>query len=203
MLPTTYMNLNEVFKAVTPLHAIDCPTYQCPPEQLFEVMSWLRNEQGYCMLLDVTAVDNGVDASPRFTGVYHVLSMKAKVYLRLRVDALSDSEPELPSVAAIYPAANWHERETFDLMGIRYSGHPDLRRILMWDGYPHHPLRKDFPLAGIEETYPEEDIVEHTGLTVQPAPMAGGPFVAAPSGPMSEKEPRALDESWRETNPKA
>ena len=61
-------------------------------------------------------------------------------------DCTSDTEPVAPTVSDLWPAANWHERETYDLLGITFSKHPDLRRILMWDGYPYHPLRKDFPL---------------------------------------------------------
>jgi len=154
------------------------------------------------MLADLTAVDNGEGTSPRFKGVYHVVSMERREYLRLRVDCDGDEEPKLPTLTAVYSAANWHERETYDMFGITYVDHPDLRRILMWDEYPYHPLRKEFPLAGIEDEYPEEDIVEHTGLKVKAVPMAGGPFVAAPSGPMSTREPRAKDQSWRESNPK-
>jgi len=196
------MNLSEKFKSLVKTESADCPSFLCPASELVEVMSYLKKDAGYCMLLDLTGVDNGVDASPRFKGVYHVLNMKSREYLRLTVDCVGDEQPELPSLASVYAAANWHERETYDLMGISYKGHPDLRRILMWDGYPYHPLRKDFPLAGIEGAYPEEDVVERTGLKVKPAPMAGGPFVSAPEGPMSDKEPRGLDQSWRESKSK-
>ena len=104
----------------------------------------------------------------------------------------------MPSLVPLYAAADWHERETYDLMGIVYEGHPNLRRILMWDSYPYHPLRKDFPLAGIETPLPAEDVAEQTNLKVAAAPMMGGPFVSSGDGKMSQTEPKAKDESWNE-----
>jgi NADH-quinone oxidoreductase subunit C len=101
-------------------------------------------------------------------------------------------------LAAIYPAADWHEREVFDMFGITFAGHPNLKRILMWDEYPYHPLRKEFPLAGIETPLPAPDVVEVTNVSVKPAPMMGGPFVSPAEGNVSESEPRAKDESWTE-----
>jgi NADH-quinone oxidoreductase subunit C len=153
------------------------------------------------MLVDVTALDHDAQ-SPRFTGIYHFLSVSKHEYLRVAVDCPDDINPNLPSLTALYPSANWHERETFDLMGIRYEGHPDMTRILMWDDYPYHPLRKDFPLAGIEVPLPADDVAEVTGASVKPAPMAGGPFVSSADGPMSQTEPRARDESWSEKKEK-
>jgi NADH-quinone oxidoreductase subunit C len=108
----------------------------------------------------------------------------------------------MPSVSSVYPAANWHERETFDMFGIRFSDHPNLKRILMWDDYPYFPLRKEFPLAGIDTPLPADDVVEVTQASVEPAPMMGGPFVSPSTGPVSDSEPRAKDESWTERNEK-
>ena len=110
----------------------------------------------------------------------------------------------MPSVSDVYPAANWHERETFDMFGIHFSNHPNLKRILMWDEYPYYPLRKEFPLAGIDTPLPAADVVEVTQASVEPAPMMGGPFVSSNSnsGPISNSEPRAKDESWTERKEK-
>jgi NADH-quinone oxidoreductase subunit C len=202
------MNLTEQFKNTISRPSNDCDAYICKANEMLKIMTFLRDQAGYSMLVDLTAVDNGVDASPRFTVVYHVLNMAEKKYLRLVVDCNGDENPKnpknpkIPSVASVYSAANWHERETYDMFGICFVNHPDLRRILMWDEYPHYPLRKEFPLAGIDTDYPEADVVERTGVRVLPAPMAGGPFVASGKGAMSDKEPRAKDQSWRETHRK-
>ena len=197
------MSLADQFKSVTPKPSTDCDAFVCKASDVVKVLTYLRDKEGYVMLVDLTAVDNGIDASPRFTMVYHVLNQETKQYLRLCADCKGDENPMAPTVSSVYSAANWHERETYDMFGIRFDGHPDLRRILMWDEYPYHPLRKEFPLAGIEVDYPEADVVERTGVKVAAAPMAGGPFVAADSGPMSAKEPRAKDQSWRENHKKS
>jgi NADH-quinone oxidoreductase subunit C len=129
--------------------------------------------------------------------VWHLFSTTGHGYVRIVADCASDTEPTAPTVVPLWAGADWHERETFDLMGIRFEGHPDLRRILMWDGYPYHPLRKDFPLAGIETALPDLEVSDETHAKVLPAPMMGGPFVAS-TGEMNltEAEPRAKDESW-------
>ena len=114
-----------------------------------------------------------------------------------------DGAPAVPSASGLWAGANWHERETYDMFGIKFGGHPDLRRILMWDGYPHFPLRKDFPLAGIETPLPDAEVVAETGAKAIAAPMVGGPFVAAPGEiNLTEAEPRAKDESWNEAREK-
>ena len=104
--------------------------------------------------------------------------------LRLKTD-VSEEKSELPSVTSVWAGADWHEREIYDMMGIRFNNHPDLRRILMWDGYPFFPLRKDFPLEGLPSEMPD---VAFTSA----APMEGGPFVTQPStATAKDREPRA------------
>lgn len=181
----------------------DHPAINVPMSEVLVVLKALRDEFGYNMLMDVTAIDWGVDASPRFTAVWHVHSTTQHGYVRVAATCESDSEPTAPTAVGLWAGANWHERETWDLMGIKFTGHPDLRRILMWEGYPYHPLRKDFPLAGIETALPDLEVAEETQAKVKPAPMAGGPFVASTGKMnMSEAEPRAKDESWNERNEK-
>jgi NADH-quinone oxidoreductase subunit C len=191
--------LREKFPQVTERPSADHPAVNVPLDGLVGVLTYLRDECSFDLLMDLTAIDGGEGAAPRFTVVYHLLATtRAGSYFRVAAScAGSDAEPVAPSVVALWPGANWHERECFDMFGIRFDGHPDLRRILMWDGYPYHPLRKEFPLAGIETDLPVADIAEETGTRVIAAPMAGGPFVAS-SGEvnLTEAEPRAKDESW-------
>ena len=98
---------------------------------------------------------------------------------------LSEDDAEAPTVSDIWPTADWHEREVYDMMGITFANHPDLRRILMWDGYPFFPLRKEFPLAGKPSDMPD---VAFTNT----APLAGGPFVTCSGeGDTIKREPRA------------
>jgi len=121
---------------------------------------------------------------PRFEVVYELYSMAHGTHLRLKIPVSEDS-CEAPTVTDIWPTANWHEREIYDMMGIRFTDHPDLRRILMWEGYPYHPLRKDFPLEGKPSDVPDLAFTEV-------APLAGGPFVTVPTdGTTQVREPRA------------
>lgn len=193
--------LTERFGYLTERASADHPAVNCPADKLVEFCAALRDEFDYDMLIDVTAVDWDAQ-SPRFTGIYHFLSTTKHEYLRVAADCADDINPALPSLCDLYAAANWHERETYDLMGVRYQGHPNLRRILMWDAYPYHPLRKEFPLAGIEVPLPGADVAEQTGASLIAAPMMGGPFVSSGDGPMSQTEPSARDESWTEKKEK-
>lgn len=195
----------RIAEKITPRASADHPAVNMPAADVVAILTWLRDARGFDMLADLTAIDWAEGASPRFTVVWHLLSVAKNPgsYLRVAADCASDADPEMPSVAAIWPGANWHERETFDMFGITFTGHPDLRRILMWEGYPHHPLRKEFPLAGIEGELPDPEVAAETKARVIAAPMAGGPFVAS-SGELnlSEAEPRAKDESWNERSAK-
>src|SRR5580700_8856633 len=137
---------------------------------------------GFNYLVDISSLDNYGD-DPRWTVVYHLRVIVNGIEIRLKTD-VSEQKSELPSVFSVWRTANWHEREIYDMMGIRFAGHPDLRRILMWDGYPYYPLRKDFPLAGKPTDLPG---VAFTRVT----PMEGGPFVTVPStGDAIGREPR-------------
>ena len=125
-------------------------------EKIADVARHLKEKEDFAYCVDVTAVD-WRDRQPRFDVVYHFYSFSKNERIRVKCGA-ADGE-EVPSIANVYLAANWSERETFDMFGIRFSGHPDLRRILTWDGFHGHPLRKDFPLEGIDTgaaIYPEE-----------------------------------------------
>jgi NADH-quinone oxidoreductase subunit C len=123
-------------------------TVTVPREQLLRVAGFLRNdpELEFDFLSDLTATDH-VPLEPRFAVVYHMLSIRHRHTLRLRTWT-PGTNPSVPSVTNIWPTANWHEREVFDLFGIRFEGHPDLTRILLpldWEG---HPLRRDYPTEG-------------------------------------------------------
>jgi NADH-quinone oxidoreductase subunit C len=195
--------LKEKFPQVAARASLDWPAYNVPAAEVLAVLKYLRDEFAYDMLVDVTAIDAGVGKSPRFTVVWHLLSTTGHTYVRIAADCPDDAEPAMASATALWPAANWHERETYDMFGITFSGHPDLRRILMWDGYPYFPLRKEFPLAGIETVLPDVEVAAETKAKVKSAPMMGGPFVAS-SGEigLGEAEPKAKDESWTERREK-
>ena len=107
---------------------------------------------------------------PRFAAVYHLLSLSHNHRLRVRAFADDDDFPILPSVVDVWPAANWFEREAFDLYGIVFDGHPDLRRLLTDYGFVGHPFRKDFPLSGhVEMRYdPEQKRVIYQPVTIEP-----------------------------------
>lgn len=151
-------------------------------DRIREVCAFARKDLGFDFLVDITGIDNyGED--PRFTLVYHLYGLNHKSYLRLKTD-ISEEAGEALSVTTVWRTADWHEREIFDMLGVRFSGHPDLRRILMWEGYPHFPLRKDFPLAGKPTQMPEVAFSDS-------APMAGGPFVTVAGGKdAGSREPR-------------
>lgn len=196
--------LKERFPGISERPSADHPAFNVPLGDLVAVLTYLRDEAGYDLLMDITAIDWAEGANPRFTVVYHLLSTtRTGQYVRLAAPcAGTEAEPVAPSVTGLWAGANWHERECFDMFGIKFEGHPDLRRILMWDGYPYHPLRKEFPLAGIETDLPVADIALETGTKVVAAPMAGGPFVASTGEiNLTEAEPRAKDESWSDRQP--
>jgi NADH-quinone oxidoreductase subunit C len=191
--------LKERFPSATPRASLDHPAVNVPAADILAALRYLRDEGGFDLLADLTAIDWAAGVSPRFTVVYHLLSTTRHDYIRVATDCPDDAAPAVASATSLWPGANWHERETYDMFGIKFDGHPDLRRILMWDGYPHFPLRKEFPLAGLDTPLPDAEVMAETGARVIPAPMMGGPFVAAPGEiNLTEAEPRAKDESWNE-----
>lgn len=118
-------------------------------EQIVDVLTFLRDQQGFELLSAMTAVDYGPQASPRFHIIYQLTSVANNLSLMVRVPVSGD-QPEVPTVTGVYAAANWREREVWDMFGVRFAGHPDPRRILMPPDWEGHPLRKDYPL-GYEE----------------------------------------------------
>jgi NADH-quinone oxidoreductase subunit C len=158
-------------------------TYAIAGGDLREIAKFCRDELSFDYLLDITSIDNHGE-EPRFEIVYHLYSMPHTVHLRLKLK-ISEEFGAVDTVSDIWPTANWHEREAYDMMGIRFNGHADLRRILMWDGYPYFPLRKDFPLEGLPSEMPDVAFTKAT-------PLEGGPFVTIPSTAGSkDREPRA------------
>jgi NADH-quinone oxidoreductase subunit C len=158
-------------------------TYTIQESDLRDIAKFCRDDLSFDYLLDITSIDN-FGEEPRFEIVYHLYSMQHGTHLRLKLK-VSEELGSVDTVSDIWPTADWHEREIYDMMGIKFNGHPDLRRILMWDGYPFFPLRKDFPLAGLPSDMPD---VAFTKVT----PLEGGPFVTVPSTAGSkDREPRA------------
>ncbi len=123
-----------------PVEGAKDPTFLVAARDLLGALAWLRREAAYDYLSNVSGVDRG----ERFEVVYHLYSMgRGGGPLVLKVSGAWE-EPTLPSVTGIWPSAEFQEREIYDLLGISFAGHPDLRRIFMWDGFPGHPLRKSF-----------------------------------------------------------
>jgi NADH-quinone oxidoreductase subunit C len=151
-------------------------------EKIVEICQYAKGDLGFDYLVDITSLDNYGD-DPRWTVIYHLRGLQSGCEVRVKTD-VSEEKSKLPTVINVWATANWHEREIYDMMGIHFAGHPDLRRILMWDGYPYFPLRKDFPLAGRESELP--------GIAfTQTTPMAGGPFVTVAGGNSAQsREPR-------------
>jgi NADH-quinone oxidoreductase subunit C len=117
-----------------------------PPHKILAVSEFLKVRRGYRFLSDVTAVD-WYPAEPRFVVVYHLYCHERKQRLRLK-SPVSGDRPEIASVVPVWNAANWYEREVFDMFGIHFTGHPSLQRILMPEDWQGHPLRKDYPVTG-------------------------------------------------------
>jgi NADH-quinone oxidoreductase subunit C len=150
-------------------------------ESLLEVLTYAKQQMAFDYLVDVSSLDH-MGQEPRFEMVYELYGYSHGQHLRIKAPVAEDVE--VPTAIQLWATADWHEREVFDMMGIRFAGHPDLRRILMWDGYPFFPLRKDFPLEGKPSDMPD---VAFSGV----APLEGGPFVTCTGGNVQTREPRA------------
>lgn len=132
-------------------------TVQCAPEGIVNLLTFLRDDPGcrFTTLVDICGVD-WPERDKRFDVVYHLLSMQANQRVRVKVAAREDQI--VPSVIGVFPAADWFERECFDMYGVMFSGHPDLRRLLTDYGFRGHPMRKDFPTTGyVEVRYDEAE----------------------------------------------
>lgn len=120
-----------------------------PRESITDACTFLKTMHGFDMLADLCGADRGPEEDPRFEVNYHLFSTKHHNRLRLKV-LLSEDDPHVESVTTLWKTADWHERETFDLFGVIFDGHPDLRRILLPSDFDGHALRKDYPLRGYE-----------------------------------------------------
>jgi NADH-quinone oxidoreductase subunit C len=129
------------------------------PAGLRESFRVLKEEPGlrFDFLSDITAVDYWNKKEPRFEVVYHLVSLERKARLRIRVP-VSESAAVVDSLTSIWPGANFLEREVWDLFGIRFTDHPDLRRVLLYDEFQGHPLRKDYPINQWQPLVPERQV---------------------------------------------
>ncbi len=121
-------------------------TVEIRPDAILQALGRLKSEHGFEQLTTVTGVDR-YPVEPRYEVVYHLHSFSKKIRLRLKVRLAGDSA-EVASSCSVYRSGNWYEREIFDFFGIRFTDHPDMRRIMMPDGWEGHPLRKDYPITG-------------------------------------------------------
>ena len=121
-------------------------TIEVDAAKIVGALDFLRVEGGYNLLADLTATDS-FPTEPRFWVVYHLYSISKHQFLRIKA-SVSGESAEIDTATVVWPAAGWHEREVFDLFGIRFNGHPDLRRIVLPDNWEGYPLRKDYPTEG-------------------------------------------------------
>ena len=178
-LETLKANLEAAFsgRLLSVTEAIGELTIVVSAKEYLDIATRLRDDSSlrFEQLVDLCGVDyqtygDGAYDGPRFAAVLHLLSVTNNWRLRVRVFAQDDDVPLIPSVVDIWSSANWYEREAFDLYGIVFEGHPDLRRILTDYGFIGHPFRKDFPISGyVEMRYdPEEKRVVYQPVTIEP-----------------------------------
>jgi len=123
----------------------DIPIIKIPKDKVFEFIKKLREEKEllFDYLIDITACD--YIEKNKFEVIYHIYSFLRNERIRIKTE-IARENPEVKSITSIFPSANWFEREVYDLFGIKFEGHPNLKRILLWENFPGHPLRKDYPL---------------------------------------------------------
>ena len=172
--------LQKLFDALSqdglsPKERLNEITVEVPSADYKKICEKLRDQHGFEQLIDLCGVDYAAYADvpregPRFASVLHLLSVKNNVRLRVRSFCPDDGFPVISSLVDVWPAASWFEREAFDLFGIMFEGHPDLRRLLTDYGFVGHPFRKDFPLSGnVEMRYdPEQKRVIYQPVTIDP-----------------------------------
>ena len=163
-MQTTDLSLNEAIQAragpallATQPTVDQIPTFWITKEKIHDLLRYVKNEidRPYKMLYDLTGIDERVrshrEGQPAsdFTAVYHLYSFDRNAYLRFKVP-LSERRPSVPTITDLWPSADWYERETWDLLGIRFDGHPHLVRLIMPRDWEGHPLRKDHPSHGTE-----------------------------------------------------
>ncbi len=166
-------------------------TVRVRADKIVEVCRFLKEEQGFNYLADLGGIDRFTDEG-RFEVFYNLVSIERRKRIRLKVRVEEDN-PVVPSVTSVYRAANWNERECYDMFGIRFEGHPDLRRMYMPEDFEYHPLRKEFPLLGIPGSLPLPPQTPGGPLTRDPFPRAHG-YVPPPGF----EEPPAEDEEVSE-----
>ncbi|MCY7375902.1 MAG: NADH-quinone oxidoreductase subunit C [Pyrinomonadaceae bacterium] len=152
---TVLLGYIEKLKAENPAWVADLKdtfgevTIFVPRESIVDVCWVLKTQHDFNMLADLCGADRGPEEDPRFEVNYHLFSTKHHNRLRLKV-LVSEDDAHVPTVVTVWKTANWHERETYDLFGVIFDGHPDLRRILLPSDFDGHALRKDYPLRGYE-----------------------------------------------------
>ena len=173
-------------------------TISANPANIVKVVTFLRDDERcqFWSFIDITAVD-WPGRVPRFDVVYHFLSPRHNRRIRVKVE--TDETTPVPSIIEIFPGASWFERETYDLYGVLFTGHPDMRRILTDYGFEGHPLRKDFPLTGfVEVRYDDEQkrvVYEPVRLSQEfrnfdfLSPWEGPGFYGLPGDEKAEKKP--------------
>lgn len=141
--------------------------------RLLDVCHLLKDAFGFTYLTDLAGVDRFTEDAPRYEVYYNLVNIKAGRRIRLKV-RLEQDDAVVPSVIGLFKAADWNERECYDMLGIRFEGHPDLRRMYMPEDFDYHPLRKEFPLLGIPGSLPLPPQVPEGDLTMDPFAAAHG-----------------------------